>query len=62
MAATVSKTAAKFSQGLRPNKLTAEKPTTTRNAVTLFGVHRMGIGSVPNGESNALAKLPIELT
>ena len=36
---TVSRTAARFAHGPRPNRLTAANPTATRNAVTLFGVH-----------------------
>ena len=35
---TVSTTAARFAQAPRPNKATAANPTTTRSAVTLFGV------------------------
>jgi hypothetical protein len=36
--ATVNATAARFAHAPRPNKATAANPTTTRNAVTLFGV------------------------
>jgi hypothetical protein len=35
----VNATAARFAHAPRPNKLTAANPTTTRNAVTLLGVH-----------------------
>jgi hypothetical protein len=42
---TVSRTAARFAHGPRPNKLTAANPTATRSAVTLFGVHCIAASS-----------------
>src|SRR6266446_5088010 len=39
--ATVSPTAMRFAHAPRPKRHTAANPTTTRNKVTLFGVHRI---------------------
>src|SRR5215470_14700009 len=58
IAPTVIATASRFAQPPRPNRLTAAKPTATRRAVTLLGVHSKRVDSDVTGSTCMRARLP----